>query len=86
MTCGLVPRRLSLISTRGFTRIGAGTTTPEADSYWTGSAIIETSHTGGWDSILPVHRRLKGMASFLRQCCLECCYANTMSNANIVRK
>ena len=86
MRCGLVLRKLNPISTRAFTRIGAGTTTPEADSYWTGSAIMETLHTGGWDSILPVHRRLTGMVSFRRQMLPGTLLPNTISNANIVRK
>ena len=46
------------------TRTGAGTTTPAAGSYWTGSATTATSRTGAWASTSPAHPKSKATASF----------------------
>jgi hypothetical protein len=53
----------SLTSRRAPINPGAGTTTPAAASFWTGSAIIATSRTGAWVSTTPVRRRLKAAAN-----------------------
>ena len=85
-TRGSALRRWSPTSKRASIRTGAGTTTPAADSCWTGSATTATSRTGAWASISPGRPKFKATANSRPQRGLEYLQRNTGSSATIAKK